>query len=36
MLFQAICTPMHMRMKAMIGRMPCTVAAETALISRGA
>jgi hypothetical protein len=34
--FQAICTPMHMRIKAITRRMPWTVEGETALISLGA
>jgi hypothetical protein len=34
--FQAICTPMHIRMKAITRKIPCTVEGETALISFGA
>jgi hypothetical protein len=34
--FHAICTPIHIRMKAMIRSSPWTVAGEMALINFGA
>src|SRR5271170_803508 len=34
--FHAICMPMHIRMKAITRKIPCTVEGDTALISLGA